>query len=86
MYRTFIKPFDAKIIKANMSRGTRSLPQLRLHAAFVEDLIDIGADILHPFQGGINDQKTVQERYGDELFLPDAWIILYRKRKFLKKS
>ena len=34
---------------------------------FIEDLIEIGADVIHPLQGGINRQEDLQSKYGDRV-------------------
>jgi hypothetical protein len=73
MYREFIKPFDKRVIQAIHEGGAKAL----YHSCgkmqdFTGDLIEIGADILHPFQGGINDQSAIQKKYGDKVLFEDC--------------
>ncbi|MCL2391745.1 MAG: hypothetical protein FWC66_03935 [Oscillospiraceae bacterium] len=68
MYREFIKPFDKKIIKSIHDNDI----YVMYHSCgcmedFIEDLIEIGADIIQPFQGGINNQEKAQEAFGDRV-------------------
>ena len=87
MYRALIKPFDAKIVQAIHDIGARVVyHSCGCMQAFVEDLIDIGVDMLHPFQGGINDQKMVQEKYGDELFFAGCLDNLVQKTEVTEEE
>jgi hypothetical protein len=68
MYRTFIKPFDARIVEAIHRIGAfavyHSCGNMQV---FIQDLLEIGADVLHPFQGGINDQEKAEADYGNKV-------------------
>jgi len=68
MYREFIKPFDKKIIQSIHDNGI----YVMYHSCgcvenFIEDLIEIGADAIHPLQGGVNDQEKIESLYGDKI-------------------
>ena len=73
MYRRFIKPFDARIIQALRDLGVfvvyHSCGSME---AFIPDIIEMGADIINPLQGGINDQKSVEAEYGDRIIVSNG--------------
>lgn len=66
MYRKFIKPYDKRLIEYIHSRGV----MVDYHSCgcmqdFVGDLVEIGADMIDPLQGSINNLPLIQEKYGD---------------------
>ena len=68
MYRKFIKPFDKRIIQSIHNNGIYVMyHSCGCMESFIENLIEIGADIIQPFQGGINNQERAQEIYGDKV-------------------
>ncbi len=73
MYRKLIKPFDARIAQAIHARGA----YVAYHSCgcmqdFIGDLIEMGADMIHPFQGGINKQEKAESEYGDKVVFCNA--------------
>ncbi len=67
-YREFIKPFDKRIIESIHKDDIYVVyHSCGCMEAFVEDLIEIGVDVIHPFQGGINDQEKVEAEFGDDV-------------------
>ena len=67
-YRRFIKPFDKRVIKSIHDNDIYVFyHSCGCMEAFIEDLIEIEADVIHPFQGGINDQEKVETEYGDRV-------------------
>jgi hypothetical protein len=68
MYRQFIKPFDARIADAIHQLG----PYVVYHSCgcmqdFMDDLLELGADVIHPLQGRINQQEEIASKYGDRV-------------------
>ena len=67
-WREFIKPRLARIYKVYKDHG---LPVLHHSCGncseFVEDLIEIGVDALHPIQGDCMDIRDLYKRYGDRI-------------------
>ena len=68
MYRELIKPADSKVLKAIKDRGVYAIYHSCGHMQeFIEDLIEMGADMITPLQGGVNDHVYVQDKYGDRV-------------------
>jgi uroporphyrinogen-III decarboxylase len=66
MYRELIKPADRKIVGAIGDLGMMPLyHSCGCIQAFMEDLVEMGAKIINPLQGGINDQIAIEAMYGD---------------------
>jgi uroporphyrinogen-III decarboxylase len=66
MYREFIKPADAKLVKAITDLGMIPIyHSCGCMQVFVGDLVEIGSKVINPLQGGINDQEAVEAKYGD---------------------
>lgn len=67
-FRRFIKPRLARIYKVYKEHG---LPVLHHScgncSAFIDDLIEIGVDALHPIQGSCMDIQQLYQRYGDRI-------------------
>ena len=64
MYREFIKPYDKKIIDYIHSRNVKvAYHSCGSMEVFIPDLVEIGADLINPLQGGINDQLTIAKEY-----------------------
>jgi hypothetical protein len=72
VFRELLKPRYARLVEAAHARGM----QFWLHACgnvteIVDDLIEIGLDVLHPIQPFAMDPKATAERYGGRIsFMP----------------
>ena len=68
MWREFIKPRLARIYKVYKDAG---LPVLHHSCGdcyeFIDDLIEIGVDALHPIQASCMDIHKLEKRYGDRI-------------------
>ena len=68
IFREFIKPRLARIYKVYKDAG---LPMLHHSCGdcseFIDDLIEIGVDCLHPIQASAMDIHKLYERYGDRI-------------------
>ena len=66
MYREMIKPYDERLIAEIHRTGTKAI----YHSCgkietFIGDFIDMGADIINPLQGGINDLAAIEAEHGE---------------------
>jgi len=67
MYRTFLKPAHTRIGEVMRSHDCYYLyHSCGYMETFIDDLIDMGAQILHPIQP-CNDHKTIAKTYSDKL-------------------
>ncbi|HEX2974080.1 MAG TPA: uroporphyrinogen decarboxylase family protein, partial [Tepidisphaeraceae bacterium] len=68
IFREFFKPCYAKLIKAahdnNMHFWLHSCGNIEL---FIEDVIEIGLDVLHPIQKYTMDERKIAEKFGGRI-------------------
>lgn len=88
-YRSMLKPFHQRAVQWAKNRGIKT----HLHSCgdirpFIDDIIDIGVDILNPLEvkAGMNPQ-IIKEKYGDKLTLHGGInTLLYRDNEMLTKE
>ena len=67
-FRTFFKPYYAKMFKTAHDCGMHFwLHSCGCVTPFIEDLIEIGLDVLHPLQKYTMDEREIAAKYGGRL-------------------
>lgn len=82
-YREFIKPCHKRLFEAIHETGTLVLSHsCGCMEQYIGDLLEIGADILHPLQGGtVNNQMEVFEKYAGKAVFQSAFDPLIHEAK-----
>lgn len=73
MWREQIRPHEQRLIDSIHENGI----MVTYHSCgcvedFIPDLIEMGVDVMHPLQGGVNDQETIESLYHDQMVFDDC--------------
>lgn len=87
MYRQLVKPSDARICRAILDQGVF----LHYHScgcidAFLDDIVEMGPHLITPYQGGINDQVSAQEKYRDKVVFEGCFDNLVRNERSARED